>query len=176
MARTKKVVEVNSEVTSEVNNEVVSEVNSEVVTETPTANTLADMVNELVGDINTTKPVTTKVTSSMIIAANLANGKITATNSLPQKWVGDANKLIVLTSAGANSAALLARISTNAKGGPCPFLMALYAGAQRGQTLSQAWAQCAHIAGHGQQGKGNGAYTSTSALNYFLNSKWFKLV
>jgi len=114
------------------------------------------------------------VPHSVTVLQNLQAGKLAPAASLG-KWAAQANSVITLTPKGAASAQLQARLNANAKNGPCPFLQALYAGAQRGQTLAQAWAQCASIAGHGQQGKGMGGYTAASALSYYLGGTWFNL-
>ncbi len=141
---------------------------------TAPANGMATMANTLVNTppaiVNANKPIPHSVT----VLANLQAGKLAPAASLG-KWAQYANSTICVTKQGAASPQLMARLNSAAKNGPCPFLTALYAGAQRGQTLAQAWAQCASIAGHGQQGRGMGGYTAASALTYYLGGKWFTL-
>ena len=134
---------------------------------------MATMANTL-----TTLPVAVPpvrpVPLSHLVMANLTAGKLVPPTNLG-KWQGQAGALVQLTPAGVVSSQLAARLNANAKNGPCPFLAALYNGAVAGQTLAQAWQACASIAGHGQQGKGQGGYTAAQALTYYLKGKWFRL-
>jgi hypothetical protein len=141
---------------------------------TAPANGMAAMANMLGNNPPAIVAANKPIPHSVTVLQNLQAGKLAPAASLG-KWASHANSTLCLTKQGAASPQLAARLNSNAKNGPCPFLQALYAGAQRGQTLAQAWAQCASIAGHGQQGRGMGGYTAASALTYYLGGKWFTL-
>jgi hypothetical protein len=143
-------------------------------TETKT-NGLADIAAQVSNAVtaNIAAPVTLK--GSMAVAAKLVTSPTLPTGTLPAAFATLASQVVVLTAKGANSTAIVRRTSENAKGGACPFLSALVNAASSGLTLGQAFAQN-NVAGHGQQGRGNGAYTMATALTYYINKQqWFTL-
>lgn len=123
----------------------------------------------------TTATPTAAVPASIAVLASINKVANTGSGNLPAHYSNHANSVVTLTPKGAAAAALQRRINANAPGGPCPFLLALYTAAQKGQTLAQCWP--GHIAGHQQQGRGKGGYTAAQALAYYVKSTgWFTLV
>lgn len=122
----------------------------------------------------TTAAPTAKVPASVAVLASINKVGNKGTGALPAHYAHLGGAQVVLTPKGAAAQAIARRTAENAPGGPCPFLLALLAGAQAGQTLAQCWP--GHIAGHAQQGRGKGGYTAAQALAYYVKGTgWFTL-
>lgn len=123
---------------------------------------------------------TAKVPASHAVLASIKASPVAA-HALPPTWAAYASYTVAITPAGLASRAVANRTAPTAKGGPCPFLVALLAASGNGQTLGQCWP---NNAGHGQQGRGAGGYSASQAISYYVASPtgkaggqaWFKLV